>query len=513
MRLSSSRHRLTRRGPRLLITLALVLGAAGTQVRPAISAHSLNFELDKDIADSPAGVPFDWENFFSASGAPSPALPDASRPNFLASAFKADFNGDNNAYATGSKDTLPISPGWQCRKANNLGGKFDILNAYAVAYNDSGDLVVYFGSEISSPNGDRNAGFWLLQDPNFGCTQQGGGGTPFTGHHVDGDIFIVAAFTNGGTQGTVDVYQWDGDHPNGPVVKIFSGQECEDPATPQFDDACATVNNSAFVNPPWPSPDKTGGDLDPNEFLEGGVNVTNLLELHDPDAPSPCFATFLANSRSSQELGATLHDFAFDSFPVCANPTGLKYKDVDGDGTQDADNPLEAGIAGFDFELRDLQDNPIASTTSDENGNFGFSDVAFGTYQVCEVHDEGGETVLGPPAGWRLTEPRDTEDDPTPCKQVTIGAGAQDIGKFGNTPLSDVDVTFTPNATLPADPNTFATEATIHCEGPPQGPGGTELPEDESSDPDAELGDGEATLNLNDVVPGIYECTITIIDP
>src|SRR4051794_16860693 len=93
----------------------------------------------------------------------------------------------------------------------------------------AGDLIVYFGSEIASPNGDRNAGIWLLQDRNVNCSSAGGGNTDWTGHHKDGDIFAVSAFTNGGAKANITVYKWvdnadsnDHDDIGGSLVLAFT---------------------------------------------------------------------------------------------------------------------------------------------------------------------------------------------------------------------------------------------------------------------------------------------------
>ena len=85
------------------------------------------------------------------------------------------------------------------------------------------------------------------------------------------------------------------------------------------DDACAIANTDGdkdgneaefVVNPPWDAPDKNGGNLDEAQFLEGAVNLTDL-------GLSGCFPVFLANSRSSQIPGSTLHDFARSPFEQC----------------------------------------------------------------------------------------------------------------------------------------------------------------------------------------------------
>jgi hypothetical protein len=278
---------------------------------------------------------------------------------------------DKTTFATGSKDTLPITPGWQCTSSNNLGGKVDIVNAYAAVYkvpgatggaNDAGDTILYFGVEKASPNGDSNIAVWFLQDPDAGCSA-GKGSTAFTGDHVDGDLLVVAAFTNGGSQANIAAYAWDGvtdadGDPTGSLgflnvaAPVAVGNLCSATVTTN---ACAITNNTATVAPPWNHPDKNGGDLDKLEFFEGGVNLTEAL----PDL-SPCFPAFLANTRSSQSPTATIFDFAEGDLSVCAPSTDL---------SMDAADPATVyagGLTTFTFH----ETNDGNTTLSEPTGGF-----------------------------------------------------------------------------------------------------------------------------------------------
>ncbi len=312
-----SRLRPTRRQGAILsaaMLIALVLAPTAQAV------HDLTFELEGNIA---AATQFDWASFFDANGAESPVLPDASRPGYTDSGFSKDFsrkaNGafstaDPTTFATGSKDSLPITPGWQCNKDNNVNDKIDILNAYAVAYVDpaSGDQILYFGMERYSNDGDANVAFWFLQS-NVGCVSPGGGSTPFTGHHVDGDLLVVSAFTKGGVVSNIDVYEWNGDD-SGSLnpTAISHGVDCKSTVAP--DDTCATVNGptNGVIDPPWDTQNKSGtSDLQVSEFFEGGLNLTHS------GIGDHCFNTFIADTRSSQSLTATLFDFARGSLGEC----------------------------------------------------------------------------------------------------------------------------------------------------------------------------------------------------
>lgn len=317
---------------RFSVAAALTVAASMLALGPSQAIHDEGFDLQGNLF----GAGTDWEDLFDVTGSPTVTTPKDPLPtNFTGAAFAKDFVlPDNTGYATGSKDELPISIAgsggdWQCKTPNNLGDKFDLLNAYAAAYvpttgDDTGDLIVYFGSEVSAPEGNRNMGVWLLQDPEVNCS--GVGNTDFNGSHVDGDVFVVSAFTNGGNVANIDVYEWVDSSPldndadiGGSLVKKVGFTNVKCPTTGGDDDACAIANTdgdkdvdeAAFeVNPPWDAPDKDGGNLNEAEFIEGGVNLSDLgLEA--------CFPTFMANSRSSQIPGSTLHDFAISEFEQC----------------------------------------------------------------------------------------------------------------------------------------------------------------------------------------------------
>jgi hypothetical protein len=273
--------------------------------------------------------PFDWDSFFNAAGAQSPVLPDASRPGFTGSGFVRDFNTLNNGttydtfdpttFTQGSKDTLNISSNWVCTPANNVTNKGDIQNAYAVSYTDpvTQQQFLYFGQERNSNAGDANVGFWFLQDNNANCPSGGGA---WTGNHVDGDLFIVSAFTNGGTVSTITAFKWVGGA-SGHIdpTPVAGGGDCRASTQTAGDPICATANTTN-ITVPWLTDNngKTTGlghSLLTGEFFEGGINLTNT------GLGNKCFNTFVGNTRSSQSLTATLFDFARGSLSICKTAT------------------------------------------------------------------------------------------------------------------------------------------------------------------------------------------------
>ena len=94
---------------------------------------------------------------------------------------------------------------------------------------------------------------------------------------------------------------------------VLASVACSDPLLVATADACAEVFGGPSPNPSsaegtldttshWYTQDKTSpvDNLVVSEFIEGGLDLTNLLGNGDINA-TPCFGTFLADTRSSQE--------------------------------------------------------------------------------------------------------------------------------------------------------------------------------------------------------------------
>ena len=373
------------RGRRGLTGLAIVglliglLGTAGT----ALAVHDEDFQLDGDVLSSTTTTKggstqlVDWDAIFDTSGDAFASLP----AGFGDAELTKDFNNtgntfltnDTTTYATGSKDTLPIS-GWQCNFDNNVNSKVDVMNAYATSYQlpaDTGDEFMYFALERNTNTGTADVGFWFLQDE-VGCTSTGGAVT-FTGEHRDGDVLIVSEFSNGGTVSTINVYRWDRNNGNadcaldpiGPACvlnpvgvpgslnpnAIGSGVDCRDPLTLPGDSACAAANTTAngaggTITTPWLTSnfkDKVGHSLRTSEFFEGGINLTDL------DLGGKCFNTFIGDTRSSTSLTATLFDFALGVTGSCTSTT-VTTPSINGSQAIPGD-PANASISVTDSAL------------------------------------------------------------------------------------------------------------------------------------------------------------------
>jgi len=327
----------------------------------ALAVHDLNFQLDGDTTvtdqnpNSPGTPALDWNSLFNADGTNTGTINPANATGFTHGDFVRDFRSkvarsdsctaagalsssglifctnDTTTFATGSKDILAIS-GWQCNADNNVNSKIDIMNAYAGSYKAAnGDRIIYFGLDKNKDNGNNNVGFWFLQgDAN--CDASSGTQT-WSGSHTDGDVLVVSEFTNGGGVSGITAYQWaggangcidsDGDSDRCDGLSFGQGGDCK--ASLGQDNICATTNSgptpwNTNVTTKWPTADATlgvGTTVVPPDFFEGGINITKIFAASGSTAPS-CFNTFVGDTRSSQELTATLFDYARGTLGECA---------------------------------------------------------------------------------------------------------------------------------------------------------------------------------------------------
>lgn len=347
----------------LLAAVCLALVAAMLAAPSASAAVNSYFELEGNALDDTATTPPDWgassgtNSIFTLNGTvgePRTTLPT----NFFDAGFTRDFipgsTGDTSAYSGGGKDINNVSA-WACKTESNTTDKGDIQNAYTAVATDptNGNLLLYFGMEKNAPNGNNNMGVWFLQDGSVGCdgTNVGGSGKPFTGTHTDGDILLVAAFTNGGSTPTINAYKWQGGA-NGSLSGVQgTGGAC---GTAGSADLCAITNDTTNVTTPWRTTNKAsstpqnktgeGTTLSPDQFYEGAVDLTaNHLD-QDSEGNPICVNRFVFNTRSSQETTATLYDFAAGDVQTCFAPaiTTLLKEDKGATGPSAEDVSLPA---------------------------------------------------------------------------------------------------------------------------------------------------------------------------
>ncbi|RJS47036.1 prealbumin-like fold domain-containing protein [Nocardioides cavernaquae] len=304
----------------------LVLAVAGTVTAAVPSsaevADDTVFELDRNaVNQTPNPTGHDWSDFVGGGTAGSLAT----------SGIVVDPKGETIFSTGGSKDDLDI-PSWR-HSSGSVPDKDEITNAYAAAYNVDGDLVTYFGSDRFAQNGSANVGFWFLKNqvPN----PLPANGTFGIDHEVH-DVLVLSEFTNGGAVSTIEVWEWNPAQAsaggNGVLKKLFptgAATTADCTVAGHSPLACATVN-AAGISAPWPYTPKQGpaGTIPKGGFFEGGVNLSELL------GTTPCFSSFLAETRSSPSLDATLKDFVSGSFPLCSANISIGDSDTNAIGEQ-----------------------------------------------------------------------------------------------------------------------------------------------------------------------------------
>jgi hypothetical protein len=287
---------------RIFSSWLFIVGTLTALMVSLSAVHDLGvFELEGDAFDDPAVLGDDWSSVNGSGGTPLAKTGVLSDPGNA-----TIFTGG------GSKDPIDIS-GWRHKDASGgLPDKDNITNAYAAAYNVNNELIIYFGADRYANSGDAQLGFWFFQQ-NVSVNADG----TFNGIHTIGDILVLANFSNGGSTVTIQVLEWvgsGGEQPGGTMHLLLTASGAQCGAGLSNDLACA-ISNALPTASPWPYVPKSGT---PNvfpqfSFFEGGINLTRIFEGSTP----PCFASFMAETRSSTSVNAVLKDFVVGAFPVC----------------------------------------------------------------------------------------------------------------------------------------------------------------------------------------------------
>ncbi len=296
----SRRRRRTRNAVFVTVIALVALGLNTMSASAGATNIKSLFELDGNAVVDAGGAPDDWANVLLP--------PSGDNGSIANSGVIVDPKGET-IYATGaSKDDLD-NDGWR-HSTGSVPDKDEITNAYAAAYSGTGgELILYFGADRFATNGNANLGFWFFQNDVAPAPDGTFSGTP----HTVGDLLILSTFTNGGVVPFIQIYEWvgSGGDTNGTLDLVGNGADCSTASATAT--ACATVNGTNQTSP-WPYTPKTGAAniFKPGAFFEGGVNVSDLF-----GAQLPCFSSFIAETRSSQSVDATLKDFTGGNFPLC----------------------------------------------------------------------------------------------------------------------------------------------------------------------------------------------------
>jgi subtilisin family serine protease len=166
---------------------------------------------------------------------------------------------------------------------------------------------------------------------------------------------------------------------------------------------------STFVTSPTPFNEETGygtfsqtfttagiytvavGVMDVGDTgFDSGVLVDNFLLTDDAGNPLPGSQTITVNP------GEIVKGVDFGNQKLGGEIKGIKWNDQNGDGVQDPDEP---GLANWTIYLDDNNNNKLdqgeISVVTDADGNYSFTDLEPGTYNVAEVVQ----------TGWQQTSP------------------------------------------------------------------------------------------------------------
>lgn len=299
--------------------LALLLGATGASAVDALG----HFELEGNaVLDASAAPPDDWATLHAGGGSASVFTGVKSDPS------------PQSIFGGGNKDIQPIAQ-WS-HKAGEVPDKDDLTHAFAASYNADGELVVYFGADRVANAGDAFLGFWFFQQE---ITTRPDGS--FDGVHSAGDALVLVNFPQSANAvPEIAVIEWDprctkaASNTPSPgqcaaqnlrlLLKGAGSAGAVCGSVPSGALACA-VANEATEDAPWPYTSKDGfvNEFPFETLFEGGANLTALL------GGDACFASFMAETRSSSSFTASLKDFSLDSFPVCK--IGITKQCTDGD--------------------------------------------------------------------------------------------------------------------------------------------------------------------------------------
>jgi hypothetical protein len=348
----SRRRRLFLFVPILMVAAAALYVAVG-----ALAVHDTGrFQLDGDASSATVGTPpatDDWDKVCHQYAKPLPTGGCGTTSDTNGST-SGTWASDGSLDATiftggGSKDPQDIT-NWAWKDGGGLPDKDNLQHAFAARYSlpddppdvpgGTGNLgngtacpagtfatcdVLYFGEDRLDNSGDAQNGFWFLQAKvNNDGANKSGGGTEFTGSHVNGDVLVVSDFSVGGTTATISVYKWDTActatskpdadcaDANLRLLKTSAAAKCG--SVGDGDPFCGITNATDGTIVPW-SGDYTDKSLNHSylqgEFYEAGINLSTL------GLAGECFSSLVTESRSSTSTTATLKDFVVAQLPTC----------------------------------------------------------------------------------------------------------------------------------------------------------------------------------------------------
>jgi hypothetical protein len=364
----SPRRRWTLLLPFIAVLAFAVLYIAGAQAVNQTGAFELEGNAVSANANPPRGPADDWDRVChqvtaggtdSAGHATGAQCTSASNTTGATAVSWVDSRVNQEIYTGGgSKDFGDPQDEWLWKPKDTVPDKDTITHSFAARYSLPKSAttcpapaaattceVIFFGSDRFANDGDAQLGFWFFQNKIETTNTSSQGGFKFSGHHRTGDLLVISDFSVGGTTSTIKVYSWqpticasadNGKEDNIPVggcpaknLRLESKSLTANCATAAATaNACGIVSPSGSTPSPWPFLDKTGNSsFQQGELYEAGLNLSNL------GFGNECFASVLAESRSSDSTTAVLKDFVLSNFGACTTTLSTTAAGPTGDGS------------------------------------------------------------------------------------------------------------------------------------------------------------------------------------
>ena len=292
-------------------------------------------------------------------------------------------------FGGGDKDILDIDK-WSWSDGS-VPDKDDLTHAYAAAYNENNDLLLYFGADRISNVGDAFMGFWFFKQK---VTALPNG--KFSGKHTAGDTLVLMNFPQANNAVPyLAVVTWDptcskaannnpqpGQCAAANLRLKLQGSGANDVVCASQGGAnlaCALTNTGNVPVPASTLANGVGGlwsDYTPKSgtqgtfpfesFFEGGINLSQIVGGSDG-----CFSSFMAETRSSSSFTAALKDFVLDNFELCKVEitkvcTGGDLNETETGFTFNFEGVVTNGGFGTIYDVVVTDDNGTPADTSDD---------------------------------------------------------------------------------------------------------------------------------------------------
>ena len=267
------------------------------------------FGIDGDAyANTPTPGIGDWFNTMYAGSGGSLFNADGTVKDPSMTYFLQDDWGGTDATIFTSSNKINDNPTTYTWGPGNVPNKNEIQNVGAhFAYGNpalpggvADELWCIFAADRQVVNGDAYIDFEFLQKSltMTGLTSGGFASEGTANGRTVGDLLVTVIFTNGGTSAEVQIRIWE---------PISGGYGYILHPNSEFIGDIFVTNNNAITNVPFDVYGTTPGVYVPNQWVEGAVNLTKLLNF----GTNPCaqVSTLFVRTKTSQSVTAELKDF------------------------------------------------------------------------------------------------------------------------------------------------------------------------------------------------------------